>query len=90
MQEEITTNAMTKKEDIVRIVNGFLVEDFEIPVEKLIPTARLREDVGIDSLDVVDVIISVDEKFGVRLTNQEMASLRTLDDFYNLIVTKMP
>jgi len=81
---------MTKKEDIVRIVNGFLVEDFEIPVEKLIPTARLREDVGIDSLDVVDVIISVDEKFGVRLTNQEMASLRTLDDFYNLIVTKMP
>jgi len=90
LQEEITTNAMTKKEDIVRIVNGFLVEDFEIPVEKLIPTARLREDVGIDSLDVVDVIISVDEKFGVRLTNQEMASLRTLDDFYNLIVTKMP
>lgn len=90
MQEEITTNAMTTKEDIVRIVNGFLVEDFEIPVEKLIPTARLREDVGIDSLDVVDVIISVDEKFGVRLTNQEMASLRTLDDFYNLIVTKMP
>ncbi|MBR1564468.1 MAG: acyl carrier protein [Paludibacteraceae bacterium] len=81
---------MTTKEDIVRIVNGFLVEDFEIPVEKLIPTARLREDVGIDSLDVVDVIISVDEKFGVRLTNQEMASLRTLDDFYNLIVTKMP
>ena len=81
---------MTTKEDIVRIVNGFLVEDFEIPVEKLIPTARLREDVGIDSLDVVDVIISVDEKFGVRLTNQEMASLRTLDDFYNLIETKMP
>lgn len=80
---------MTTKEDIVRIVNGFLVEDFEIPVEKLIPTARLREDVGIDSLDVVDVIISVDEKFGVRLTNQEMASLRTLDDFYNLIVTKV-
>lgn len=80
---------MTTKEDIVRIVNGFLVEDFEIPVEKLIPTARLREDVGIDSLDVVDVIISVDEKFGVRLTNQEMASLHTLDDFYNLIVTKV-
>ena len=79
---------MTTKIDIIQTVNTFLTEDFEIPAEKLIPTARLREDVGIDSLDVVDVIISVDEKFGIRLTNQEMSQLRTLDDFYNLIVAK--
>ncbi len=79
---------MATKNDIIEKVNTFLVEDFEIPAEKLQPGARLKEDVGIDSLDVVDVIVTVDEQFGVRLTNQEMAQLRTLDDFYNLIVEK--
>ena len=75
------------KQNIIEKVNTFLVDEFEIAPERLLPEARLKEDVGIDSLDVVDIIVTVNQEFGVKLTNQDMAKLRTLDDFYTLIET---
>ena len=76
------------KQNIIEKVNTFLVDEFEIASERLLPEARLKEDVGIDSLDVVDIIVTVNQEFGVKLTNQDMAKLRTLDDFYTLIETR--
>ena len=80
---------MINKEIIEEKVKTFLVNEFEIPEERLLPNARLREDVGIDSLDIVDIIVSVHNEFGIRLQNDDMKVLRTLDDFYNLIEKRM-
>ena len=80
---------MINKEIIAEKVKTFLVNEFEIPEERLLPNARLREDVGIDSLDIVDIIVSVHNEFGIRLQNDDMKVLRTLDDFYNLIEKRM-
>ena len=46
-------------EKINEIVKNFLVEDLEIDEEKICGTARLKEDLGIDSLEVVDVVVEV-------------------------------
>jgi len=75
---------MTKQE-ISAIVNDFLTDEFEIEAELLKPEATLREDLGIDSLEVVDIIVAVQSNFGFKPTAAQMKEAKTLDDFYNLI-----
>lgn len=74
------------KEEVINLTNQFLAEDFEIEESVLQPEASIREDVGLDSLDMVDIIVSVNNVFGFKLTKQELGTVKTLDDFYELIL----
>ena len=79
---------MTKLE-IVEIVNHFLVEEIEIDENKIIDDALLKEDLGIDSLDFVDIVVIVERHFGFKIKPEEMAEIRTLSHFYDYIESKV-
>ena len=51
---------MTRTE-IEEKVRYFLIEDLEIDEEKIFPDAKLKEDLGIDSLDFVDIVVIVEK-----------------------------
>jgi len=70
---------------IIEIVNKMLVEEFEIDPDLLKPEALLYEDIGLDSLDAVDLIVMVDKQLGVRIEEDSARSIRTLADVYNII-----
>ena len=54
-------------------VKEFLVEDLEIDEEKIRPEGKLKDDIGIDSLDFVDIVVIVENKFGFKIKPEEMA-----------------
>lgn len=70
---------------INEIVTDFLVEDLEIEEGKICGTARLKEDLAIDSLEVVDVVVLVEEQFGYKMKPEDFRTLVTLDDFCRFI-----
>lgn len=70
-------------------VRDFLIEDLEVDEEKIYPEARLKEDVGIDSLDFVDIVVIVEKNFGFKIKPEEMAAVATLNDFYSYIDSKV-
>lgn len=72
-------------EKIIAIVNSVLEEEFEIKAELLKPEALLYEDIGLDSLDAVDLIVMVDKELGVRIEEEDARELRTLGDVYKII-----
>ena len=57
---------MTRTE-IEEKVRNFLIEDLEIEEENIFPDARLKEDMGIDSLDYVDIVVIVEKNFGFKI-----------------------
>ena len=79
---------MTKTE-IVEIVNNFLIEEIEIDEDKINPNALLKEDLGIDSLDFVDIVVIVERHFGFKIKPEEMTGIKTLAQFYDYIETKL-
>ena len=79
---------MTRTE-IEEKVKDFLIEDLEIDEEKIYPEAKLKEDMGIDSLDFVDIVVLVDKNFGFKLKAEEMAGVDTLAKFYDYIQSKV-
>lgn len=70
-------------------VKDFLIEDLEIDEEKIYPEANLKEDVGIDSLDFVDIVVIVEKRFGFKIKPEEMDKVKTLNEFYDYIESKV-
>ena len=79
---------MTRVE-IEEKVKNFLIEDLEIEEENIFPEAKLKEDMGIDSLDYVDIVVTVDKNFGFKIKPQEMTDVKTLSQFYDYIESKV-
>jgi acyl carrier protein len=73
------------KNNIISSVNRFLVEEFEIEQSVLSPNAHLKNDLGLESLDFVDVAVLVQKEFGLTLKGEEMASIQTLNNLYDHI-----
>ena len=73
------------KEEIAGIIKTFLIEEFEIAEEKIKPAAHLKDDLGLESLDFVDIAVIVQKEFGLTLKGEEMTAIRTLDDLYQYI-----
>lgn len=75
--------------EIEEKVREFLIEDLEIDGEKIKNDARLKEDIGIDSLDFVDIVVIVEKKFGFKIKPEEMANVKTFDQFCEYIEKKI-
>lgn len=75
--------------EIEQKVRAFLVDDLEIEEENIFPEARLKEDMGIDSLDYVDIVVIVEKNFGFKIKPQEMTTVKTLAQFYDYIESKV-
>ncbi len=74
-----------QRNEIVEIINKFLVEEFEISETKLSPDAHLKDDLGLESLDFVDIAVIVEEQFGFKMKGEEMGSVSKLGDLYDYI-----
>lgn len=77
-----------QREKIVTIINQFLTEEFEIDEGALVPEALLIQDLGIESLDFVDIVVIIEQEFGFKVTREEMVNVKTLDDMYNYIAER--
>ena len=77
------------RQEIEEKVRNFLIEDLEIEEETIAPEARLKEDMGVDSLDFVDIVVIVEKNFGFKIKPEEMAGITTLSQFCDYIESKV-
>ena len=78
-----------EREEIIKTVNNFLVEEIEIEENLLKEEALLKEDLGIDSLDFVDIVVIVEKNFGFKIKPEEMTGVTTLRQFCDYIESKV-
>ena len=69
------------RQEIEEKVRAFLIDDLEIDEDKIFPEAKLKEDMGIDSLDFVDIVVIVEKNFGFKIKPEEMQGVVTLSQF---------
>ena len=78
-----------ERADIEKTINDFLIEEIEIEKELIKDDALLKNDLGIDSLDFVDIVVLVERHFGFKIKAEEMTDIRTLRQFYDYIEEKV-
>ena len=77
------------KEEIVERINGFLIEEFEVEGDDIQPEANLKDTLGLDSLDYVDLVVSIESNFGVKLVEVDFVGIDSFQSFYDLIENKL-
>lgn len=77
------------KEEIIKRINGFLVDEFEVDNDEIQPDANLKDTLGLDSLDYVDLVVSIEANFGVKLVEVDFVGIATFENFYDLIDSKL-
>jgi acyl carrier protein len=71
---------MLSRDEILEHLRSCLSELFEVPPEKVVPDARLYEDLDIDSIDAVDLVVRLQQLTRRRFKPEEFRSVRTVGD----------
>lgn len=76
-------------EDIIEKVNEIFVDEFEVDGDTISAELNLKDTLGLDSLDYVDLVVSIESNFGVKLGEADFVGIETFQDFYNLLENKI-
>ncbi len=76
-------------QEIEEKVKEFMIEDLEIDEDCIVPDALLKDDMGIDSLDYVDIVVIVERIFGFKIKPEEMTDVKTFAHFCEYINRKL-
>lgn len=80
--------AMTNNE-IIEKIHSFLTEEFEVEAEKLIPEANLKETLGLDSLDYIDLVVVIESNFAFKVKPEDFIGIITLQDFCDYVISRV-
>jgi acyl carrier protein len=69
-----------KKQALLLRIKPILTNYLKIDEEKIVPNARLIEDLGVDSLDTVELIMAFEEEFGIEVSDDDAEKARTVED----------
>ena len=76
-------------DEIIEKIRTTLAEEFEIEIDLIQSEAPLMQTLELDSLDLVDLVVLVEQNFGFNVTGQDFAGIKTFQDFYDLVITRM-
>jgi len=77
-------------QDVASGLREIMAARLGLPAEQLVPEARLVEDLGLDSLDAVELAISVERKFDIEVPEEELTKLKTVADMVALVESRLP
>ncbi len=67
---------MDIQEKIIDIISSQL----SVPKEKVVPQASFTDDLGADSLDLVELVMAMEEEFGMEIADEDAEKLQTVQD----------
>jgi acyl carrier protein len=73
------------RDEIYASIRSTLVDNFEIPSERVTMEARLMDDLELDSIDAIDMAVQIQELTGVRVEEEQLRKLQTVGDTVNLV-----
>ena len=79
---------MTNNE-IIEKIHEFLIEEFEVAAEKLVPEANLKEALGLDSLDYIDLVVVIESNFGFKVKPEDFTNITTFQDFCDYVTSRV-
>lgn len=70
---------------VLEKVKAILAEQFDVEEDKVTADTDLQEDLGADSLDVVDLLMSIEDEFGVEVPHDEIENIKTVGSLVSYI-----
>lgn len=65
------------------------VEVLQVEPSKIVPEARFADDLDADSLDLVELVMALEERFGIDVPESELEGVQTVGQAYELVTSKL-
>ncbi|MFV1970528.1 MAG: acyl carrier protein [Acidimicrobiia bacterium] len=78
-----------ERAEIESKLNELLVEELGLDADKITSEARFEEDLEVDSLGVVELLMALEDNFGVQIPDEEAESIGTVGQAVDLVVAKL-
>lgn len=75
--------------DIFTRVQKVTVEKLSVKEEEVVETASFTDDLGADSLDVVELVMAFEDEFGIEIPDEEVGEIKAVGDAVNYISKKL-
>ena len=79
---------MTNNE-IIEKIHEILIDEFEVGTEKLVPEANLKEALGLDSLDYIDLVVMIESNFSFKVKPEDFTDIATYKDFCDYVISRV-
>jgi acyl carrier protein len=77
------------REEVFEHVKSILVETLSVDDDKVTLEARFQEDLETDSLDLVELIMTMEDKFAIKITDEEAAEIKTVGDAVDFVMGRL-
>ena len=65
------------------------VEVLSVDADKVVPAAKFGDDLDADSLDLVELVMALEEEFGIEVPEEDLEGVETVGQAYDLVVAKL-
>ncbi len=79
---------MATPEEIAERVKAIIVDQLGVSLEEVTPSASFIEDLGADSLDIVELIMALEEEYDMEIPDEDAEKIQTVDDVVKYIQGK--
>ena len=78
------------REEVTTLVRDHLVAELEVAPEKVKPETRFREDLDADSLDLYELLMELEDRYSIRVSEEEAAKIETVGDAVDFVCARVP
>ena len=76
------------RDEIQQVVKGLIAKVTDLTPEEIADKASFRDDLELDSLSMIEIAVHVDHAYKLRLSEDEMGSLATVEDAIDMVIKK--
>ncbi len=81
---------MATQEEVYNKIKSVLMDEFEVKEDAVSMEANLFTDLDLDSLDAIDLMVTLDKELDIEIQTEEMKDLRTIEDVCNFVLASIP
>jgi len=78
------------RDQVLKLVRDHLAAELEVPPEKVKPETRFREDLDADSLDLYELLMELEDRYEIRVSEEEAAEIETVNDAVEFVCARVP
>lgn len=79
---------MASSGEIAERIKGIIVEQLGVSLEEVNPEASFIEDLGADSLDIVELIMALEEEYDIEIPDEDAEKIQTVQDVITYVETR--